>query len=114
MRTSEHSGLWANLSETPMPEQAGRLRAARGEHLMPLHIIDALTARYTGKDPGNAGTSSQPDRRQRRRTPVRWPLTLWRDGTDAVETVTANLSSSGFYCLSPMPLMPGDLVRCAL
>lgn len=85
-----------------------------GGRLMPLHIIDAFTARYTGKDPGNAGTAPQPDRRQQPRRPVRWPLTLWREGWEAVETVTDNLSSSGFYCLSPMPLMPGELIRCAL
>jgi hypothetical protein len=82
---------------------------------MPLHMIDAFTARYAGKDPGSAGAASPPDRRQRRRIPVRWPLTLWNyDGSARVETVTTNLSSSGFYCLSPMPLMPGEFVRCTL
>ncbi len=29
---------------------------------------------------------------------------------DSIETVTQNLSSSGFYCLCPQPLMPGETV----
>ncbi len=28
--------------------------------------------------------------------------------------MTQNLSSTGFYCLSPSPLMPGDYVVCTL
>lgn len=45
--------------------------------------------------------------------PVRWRLTIWRGGgSPAIETVTQNLSSSGFYCLSPAPLTPGEAVRC--
>jgi hypothetical protein len=33
---------------------------------------------------------------------------------DAVESVTQNLSSSGFYFLSPKPLAPGESLVCAL
>ena len=28
--------------------------------------------------------------------------------------MTRNLSSSGFYCLSPTPLTPGETVRCVI
>ena len=83
---------------------------------MPLHLIDALTARYTaGREPGPAEAASRLDRRERRRTPVRWRLMLSReDGSPEIETITDNLSSSGFYCLSSVPLTPGQSVRCAL
>jgi hypothetical protein len=31
-----------------------------------------------------------------------------------VETITTDLSSEGFYCLSPIPLEPGEFVRSTL
>jgi hypothetical protein len=35
-------------------------------------------------------------------------------GADAIETVTQNLSSTGFYCFSAVPLTPGDPLLCRL
>jgi hypothetical protein len=81
---------------------------------MRMHLIDAITARHLAKDPDFA-ESSRADRRQRRRTPVRWSLALLRNsGSPAIETVTDNLSSAGFYCLSPAPLTPGETLHCVL
>jgi hypothetical protein len=45
---------------------------------------------------------------------VRWPL-LFRDAPAAVvDTVTENLSSDGFYCLTAVPFVPGDIRFCTL
>ena len=80
-----------------------------------MHLIDAFMARHAGKDPGSTESPSRPDRRQRRRAPVRWRLALLRDNALApIETVTENLSSAGFYCLSPVPLTPGEGLNCTL
>lgn len=55
------------------------------------------------------------ERRTRARTEVHWPVLLLRDhGVNAIETITENLSSSGFYCLSTVPVMPGESLRCSL
>lgn len=79
---------------------------------MPLHLTDALTTRHAGNDSVCAEST---ERRQRRRTPVRWPLRLLKEtGLPPVETFTENLSSAGFYCLSPVPLTPGETVHCTL
>ena len=80
-----------------------------------MHLIDAVNGRHIGKDPGAGESTSRPERRQRRRTPVRWPLSLLRTGALApIETVTQNLTSTGLYCLSPVALTPGETLRCTL
>ena len=57
---------------------------------------------------------SMQERRRRTRVLVRWPL-LFRDVPGAaVDTVTENLSSEGFYCLTSKPFVPGDLRTCTL
>ena len=57
----------------------------------------------------------RPERRKRERTTVRWPVRLFRNGgQDAVDTVTRNLSSGGFYCLSPTAFVPGESIPCTL
>jgi PilZ domain-containing protein len=82
---------------------------------MPLPRMDAYTNRRAGKDSVCAESEFRPERRQRRRTPIRWPLRLLRDdGLPAIETFTQNLSSSGFYCLSPVPLIAGETLQCTL
>lgn len=58
---------------------------------------------------------SRQERRKRMRTLVHWPVLLLRDrGAEAIDTVTQNLSSGGFYCLSPLALTPGESILCAL
>ena len=59
--------------------------------------------------------SHRPERRKRERTTVRWPVRLFRNGgQDAVDTITRNLSSGGFYCLSPLAFVPGESIDCTL
>jgi hypothetical protein len=56
-----------------------------------------------------------PERRKRVRVKVRWPLLLFRDdAAEAIESVTQDLSSMGFYCLSPKPFAAGESLVCAL
>ena len=67
---------------------------------------------YLG-DLGSEDDSSHRERRRRARMEVRWPLTFC--GVDcAVETVTDNLSSEGFYCVANVPLLPGEVRDCTL
>lgn len=81
---------------------------------MSLNLLEGISARRTGKDHA-AADPQRSERRRRYRMPVRWSVTLWKpDASRAVETVTQNISSSGFYCLSPIPFTPGEVVRCAI
>ena len=65
---------------------------------------------------GNAAIEKAfPDRRARTRTEVHWPVLLLRDhGVNAIETVTENLSSSGFYCYARVPVVPGECLKCSV
>ena len=67
------------------------------------------------REPGTAERGFPPERRKRARTRLHWPITLFRDDSSSVlETVTQNLSSNGFYCVSPVSFMPGERLHCAL
>jgi hypothetical protein len=58
---------------------------------------------------------SQPERRRRLRSHVHWHVSFF--GVDVgctFETTTDNLSSAGFHCLTPVPLIAGNLVTCRL
>jgi hypothetical protein len=47
------------------------------------------------------------DRRSRPRIKVHWPGVLFpEDSTERIETVTQDLSSTGLYCLVPLPFLP--------
>ena len=55
------------------------------------------------------------ERRERRRTSVRWPVLLFRDSSvETVETVTENLNCAGFFCFSELPVHCGELLSCVL
>src|SRR5882724_4923704 len=55
------------------------------------------------------------DRRKRVRTTVHWPVLLFRDAASgALETITRDLSSNGFYCLSGTPILCGEHLWCEL
>ena len=59
--------------------------------------------------------AGQQERRRRVRTRVRWEVDfpgVERAGT--VVSVTENLSSNGFCCLSPVSLTPGEIRTCIL
>jgi|SRR5579871_3428291 hypothetical protein len=53
------------------------------------------------------------DRRKDLRGRVRWQVRFLTD-TGSFVTATENLSSGGFYCLSPVPLQIGHLGSCVL
>jgi hypothetical protein len=58
---------------------------------------------------------TRPERRKRSRSHVHWQVCFF--GVDVgrtVGTTTENLSSAGFHCFSPVPLIAGDLVTCRL
>ena len=55
------------------------------------------------------------DRRRRARVQIHWPLCFIRTGTSAcVETVTHDLSSEGFYCITNTAFVPGEIRECTL
>jgi hypothetical protein len=45
---------------------------------------------------------------------VHWPLAFFRPGTTALETVTHDLSSDGFYCQACATFVPGEIRDCTL
>jgi hypothetical protein len=55
------------------------------------------------------------ERRRSCRFTVRWPLSieLFGDGT-AVQGMTENLNSRGFYCTVPEPAVKGQIVACVI
>ena len=65
--------------------------------------------------PLGGGAVHPAERRKRVRTKVHWTILLFQDqARQAVETVTRDLSSSGFYCLSGIPFGPGEVLICSL
>ena len=70
--------------------------------------IERLEIRGTLADRG-------PERRKRARFHVHWPVCFFgADVGRTVETITENLSSSGFHCFSPVQFIAGDLLICVL
>lgn len=56
-----------------------------------------------------SGKSIHPERRQRVRTSVHWPVLLFRSQkAEAVESLTLDLSVSGFYFLSTTAFVTGE------
>ena len=55
------------------------------------------------------------ERRNRARTRLHWPVLLFRKHlADAIESLTRDLSSEGFYCTSRKGLTPGEVLTCIL
>ena len=55
------------------------------------------------------------ERRKQPRAKLCWPVRMFRMNSDTViESTTRNLSSFGFYCLSPIPLDLSEAVLCIL
>ena len=78
----------------------------------PLELISAFVGIAK---PASMGRGIQPERRKRVRTMVHWPVLFFRENAgEAVESVTRDLSSSGFYCLSKAPFVCGEPLICAL
>src|SRR4051812_19430052 len=81
---------------------------------MSVNVIDAYSGHFSPRETVSESSGRQ-ERRSRTRIKVRWPLFLRRPGaSEEIETVTQNLSSSGFYCLSPTPLTPGETLVCTV
>src|SRR5689334_24654461 len=66
------------------------------------------------KDGSGVSHTMQPDRRKRARVKVQWPLHFAGGAGKAIEAVTHDLSSQGFYCLTSTPLVPGETRVCTL
>jgi hypothetical protein len=74
-----------------------------------------FTASASLGKPLRAGPAYRSERRKRARTKVHWALLLFQDHAgEAVETVTRDLSSNGFYCLSRIPFVCGEVLVCSL
>jgi hypothetical protein len=56
------------------------------------------------------------ERRKRVRTTVHWPVLFFPNeiSTEGIESITVNLSSEGFYCLSRTLFTAGETLFCTL
>ena len=63
-----------------------------------------------------AALAAMVERRKKVRTRLHWPVLLFRDkpGSDAIESVTRDLSSSGFYCWTRIQLVEGEQLICSI
>jgi len=59
--------------------------------------------------------ASSDDRRKRTRFPLHWTVRLFRQpGKPSVESITKNLSSEGFYCITSEPFKLGERLQCMI
>jgi hypothetical protein len=75
--------------------------------------------RFTGYGGLNAApepeNSLPPERRKRARNHLHWSLLLFRNqAADAVESLTRDMSSAGFYCVTGVAFTPGERLICTL
>ena len=55
------------------------------------------------------------ERRKRKRVALHWPVRFYRDpDSPSVETLTENLTSNGFYCVSKQSFQPGEQLKCVI
>ena len=81
---------------------------------MPTDISYGLP-RALGTNGSGRDGSRLSERRNRIRYSSQWRVCLWGPPlTGVVETVTRNLSSGGFHCLSRVPLPINETVSCTL
>src|ERR1035437_1805651 len=56
-----------------------------------------------------------PERRKRTRNNLHWPILFFRhEAADTVVSLTQDLSSSGFYCVTGVAFTPGERLICTL
>ena len=78
----------------------------------PLEIFTVYAGAVNGRQAAAAFPS---ERRKRARIQVHWPVLLFRNEVaDAIASTTQDLSSSGFYCRTTLPLSLGEALNCAL
>ena len=76
---------------------------------------ELFTAKVSLAKSLNGGSAYRLERRKRVRTKVHWAILLFQDESgEAVETITRDLSSGGFYCLSRVPFACGEVLICSL
>jgi hypothetical protein len=76
-----------------------------------------LIAAWRGQTNGMGGNSrTLMERRKRVRTNLHWPVLMFRErpGSEAIETSTINLSSSGFFCSTSISLTEGEQLFCSI
>ena len=79
------------------------------------HPLDPFPAELERLETRRPVPVSRPERRKRTRSQVHWPVCFFGvDARERFETVTENLSSSGFLCFAPVPLILGERMICAL
>jgi hypothetical protein len=83
--------------------------------MFPVNPLEVLTP-AVGRSNPHIAKSAPVERRRRARVRVHWPIVLFpnQTGEDVVETVTQNLSSQGFYCLSRKRFTVEELLLCTL
>ena len=65
--------------------------------------------------PAQVENPSPAERRQRARNDLHWSVLLFRNRpAGVVESLTQDLSSSGFYCVTNVAFTPGERVVCTL
>jgi len=75
-----------------------------------MRSVEVATREMGGRD-----TAGPIERRSRTRMRVHWRVCFWGGPlTEAVETVTRDLSSDGFYCFCKVPFVPGERLACRL
>jgi len=76
---------------------------------------ELFTANASFGKPLSGGAAYRSERRKRARTKVHWAILLFQEqSSEAIETVTRDLSSSGFYCLSRVPFTCDEVLICSL
>ena len=75
-----------------------------------------LSAVYAGlKRPAELQKPHPAERRKRTRNHLHWSVLLFRtEVADAVESLTQDLSSSGFYCVTDAVFTPRERLICTL
>ena len=72
-------------------------------------------AEYPGVQSVRNGAPKLIERRRSVRLRAQWPVRFWASNPGApVETVTTDLSSDGFHCLSPVPFGRDEVLACTL
>lgn len=86
----------------------------RGQRMLG-HPLEQFPAEVESLEGRRTQSASRPERRKRVRFQVHWPVCfLGVDSGATIETITENLSSSGFQCSSPVQLTAGDHLICML
>jgi hypothetical protein len=79
----------------------------------PTELFTAYIGLNKPAEPESSAT--HPERRKRARTKLHWPVLFFRHhSAEAVESLTQDLSSGGFYCLSKTPFTCGERILCTL